>query len=165
MRLLFEHQDQIDQEASMAQMPFSPCDTSGGACTDRSVSMLRDIFGPVIDALVSGVDPNTVAASANVIATLMSFFNSGILVIGSLIVSYVAVMGITNTANDGEAMGKSWSSLWTPVRIVAGGAVLLPTASGYSFIQLVVLLRNAPEFEQKREPALVIVGRMEVHRP
>lgn len=125
----------------MAQMPFSPCDTaSGAACTDRSVSMLRDIFGPVIDALVQGTDPNTVAASANVIATMMSFFNSGILVIGSLIVSYVAVMGITNTANDGEAMGKSWSSLWTPVRIVAGGAVLLPTASGYSFIQLVVLL-------------------------
>lgn len=125
----------------MAQMPFSPCDTSAGAvCTDRSVSMLRDIFGPVVDALVSGVDPNTVAASSNVIATMMSFFNSGILVIGSLIVSYVAMMGITNTANDGEAMGKSWSSLWTPVRIVAGGAVLLPTASGYSFIQLVVLL-------------------------
>jgi conjugal transfer/type IV secretion protein DotA/TraY len=71
---------------------------------------------------------------------MMSFFNSGILVIGSLIVSYIAVMGITNTAADGEAMGKSWSSLWTPVRIVAGGAVLLPTASGYSFIQLVVLL-------------------------
>lgn len=125
----------------MAQMPFSPCDTaSGAACTDRSVSMLRDIFGPVIDALVQGTDPNTVAASANVIATMMSFFNSGILVIGSLIVSYIAVMGITNTAADGEAMGKSWSSLWTPVRIVAGGAVLLPTASGYSFIQLVVLL-------------------------
>lgn len=125
----------------MAQMPFSPCDTaSGAACTDRSVSMLRDIFGPVIDALVQGTDPNTVSASANVIATMMSFFNSGILVIGSLIVSYIAVMGITNTAADGEAMGKSWSSLWTPVRIVAGGAVLLPTASGYSFIQLVVLL-------------------------
>ncbi|MDH6160333.1 DotA/TraY family protein [Janthinobacterium sp. CG_23.4] len=125
----------------MAQMPFSPCDTSAGAaCTDRSVSMLHDIFGPVIDALVQGTDPNTVAASANVIATMMSFFNSGILVIGSLIVSYVALMGIANTANDGEAMGKSWSSLWTPVRIVAGGAVLLPTASGYSFIQLVVLL-------------------------
>jgi conjugal transfer/type IV secretion protein DotA/TraY len=125
----------------VAQMPFSPCDTaSGAACTDRSVSMLRDIFGPVIDALVQGTDPNTVSASANVIATMMSFFNSGILVIGSLIVSYIAVMGITNTAADGEAMGKSWSSLWTPVRIVAGGAVLLPTASGYSFIQLVVLL-------------------------
>lgn len=124
----------------MAQMPFSPCDTGAGACTDASVTMLRRIFGPVVDALVSGVDPNTVAASSNILATMFSFFNSGILVIGSLIVSYVALMGVTNTANDGEAMGKSWSSLWTPVRIVAGGAVLLPTASGFSFIQLVVML-------------------------
>ncbi len=123
----------------MASMPFSPCNPGAG-CTDASVSMLRSIFGPVIDSLVQGTDPNTVVASANVIATMMSFFNSGILVVGSLIVSYVAMMGVTNTANDGESMGKSWSSLWTPVRIVAGGAVLLPTASGYSFIQLVVLL-------------------------
>lgn len=123
----------------MAQMPFSPC-SDPTACTDQSVVMLGRIFGPVIDSLVKGTDPNTVEASANILATMFGFFNSGILIIGSLIVSYVAVMGVTNTANDGEAMGKSWSSLWTPVRIVAGGAVLLPTASGFSFIQLIVLM-------------------------
>ena len=102
--------------------------------------MLRSIFGPVIDALVTGADPDTVSAASNVIATMMGFFNSGILIVGTLIVSYVAVMGTLNTANDGEVMGRNWSSLWTPVRIVAGGAVLLPTASGFSFIQLVVLM-------------------------
>lgn len=123
----------------MAQMPFSPC-SDANACTDQSVEMLGRIFGPVIDALVKGTDPNAVQASANILATMFGFFNSGILIIGSLIVSYVAVMGVTNTANDGEAMGKNWSSLWTPVRIVAGGAVLLPTTSGFSFIQLIVLM-------------------------
>lgn len=120
-------------------MPFSPCDDAT-SCTDHSVDMLRSIFGPVIDALVTGADPDTVSAASNVIATMMSFFNSGILIVGTLIVSYVAAMGTINTANDGEAMGRNWSSLWTPVRIVAGGAVLLPTTSGYSFIQLVVLM-------------------------
>ncbi|HBP6601309.1 TPA: type IV secretion system protein DotA-like protein [Pseudomonas aeruginosa] len=122
-----------------AAMPFSPCDDAT-SCTDHSVDMLRSIFGPAIDALVTGADPDTVSAASNVIATMMSFFNSGILIVGTLIVSYVAAMGTINTANDGEAMGRNWSSLWTPVRIVAGGAVLLPTASGYSFIQLVVLM-------------------------
>nr|WP_205299904.1 DotA/TraY family protein [Pantoea sp. Tr-811] len=102
--------------------------------------MLTRIFGPVITSLVKGTDPNGVEASANILATMFGFFNSGILIIGSLIVSYVAVMGVLNTANDGEAMGKGWSSLWTPVRIVAGGAVLLPTTSGFSFIQLIVLM-------------------------
>ena len=123
----------------MAQMPFSPC-SDPSACTDQSVAMLDRIFGPVIYSLVNGTDPNKVEAGANILATMFGFFNSGILIIGSLIVSYVAVMGVTNTANDGEAMGKSWSSLWTPVRIVAGGAVLLPTTSGFSFIQLIVLM-------------------------
>lgn len=64
-------------------------------------------------------------------ASIFSVFNSGLLVVASLIVSYVAVMGVTNTANEGEAMGRNWSSLWTPVRIVSGGSVLLPTTSGY----------------------------------
>jgi conjugal transfer/type IV secretion protein DotA/TraY len=52
---------------------------------------------------------------ASLLATLFTVFNSGILVVGSIIVSYVAVMGAVNTANDGEAMGKAWSTVWTPV--------------------------------------------------
>ncbi|HHZ28484.1 MULTISPECIES: DotA/TraY family protein [Xanthomonas] len=98
--------------------------------------MLRHIFGGVIDRLVAGADPDTVTAATSILGSMFSVFNSGVLVVGTMIVSYVAVVGVINTANDGEAMGRNWSSLWTPVRIVAGGASLLPTASGFSFIQL-----------------------------
>lgn len=123
-------------------MPFTPCDMSGGGstCPDVSVGILQSIFGQVIDRLAVGADPETVTAASNLIASIMTIFNSGLLVIASLIVSYVAAMGVTNTASDGESMGKSWSSLWTPVRIIAGGAVLLPSASGYSFIQIIVMM-------------------------
>ena len=117
-------------------MPFSPCPDNGDPCTDQSVALLRSIFGPVIDRLAAGADPDTVSAAANILASMFSVFNSGVLVVGTLIVSYVAAVGVINTANDGEAMGRNWSSLWTPARIVAGGASLLPTASGFSFIQL-----------------------------
>ncbi|QZW14972.1 DotA/TraY family protein [Pseudomonas aeruginosa] len=120
-------------------MPFSPCDPSG-PCTDVSVGVLQWIFGPVIEKLTTGADPDTVDASVSVLASIFSVFNSGLLVVASLIVSYVAVMGVTQTASEGEAMGRNWSSLWTPVRIVAGGSVLLPTTSGYSFIQLIVMM-------------------------
>ena len=119
-------------------MPFTPCPSSG--CTDVSVGILEWIFGPVVSVLTQGGDPDTIDASASVIASILSVFNSGLLVVASLIVSYIAVMGVTNTANEGEAMGRNWSSLWTPVRVVAGGSVLLPTTSGYSFIQLVVMM-------------------------
>lgn len=123
-------------------MPFTPCDMSGGGstCPDVSVGILQSIFGQVIDRLAVGADPETVTAASNLIASIMTVFNSGLLVIASLIVSYIAAMGVTNTAADGESMGKSWSSLWTPVRIVAGGATLLPSASGYSFIQIIVMM-------------------------
>lgn len=89
----------------MAQMPFSP------SSDDVTVGILGHIFGPIIDVLVKGQDPNTVAAASNLLATLFTVFNSGILVVGSIIVSYVAVMGAVNTANDGEAMGKAWSTV------------------------------------------------------
>ncbi|SON87552.1 conserved membrane hypothetical protein [Xanthomonas phaseoli pv. phaseoli] len=122
-------------------MPFTPCpDAATGPCTDQSVTMLRHIFGPVIDQLTVGADPDQISAAASLLGSMFSVLNSGVLIVGSLIVSYVAAMGVLNTANDGEAMGRNWSSLWTPVRIVSGGAVLLPTASGYSFIQLIVMM-------------------------
>jgi conjugal transfer/type IV secretion protein DotA/TraY len=104
------------------------------------VGILRRIFGPVIDALASGADPNTVSQAASTLGSMFSVFNSGLLAVAALIVSFIAVMGVVNTAQDGEAMGKSWSSVWTPVRVVAGAGFLLPSASGFSFIQHVVLM-------------------------
>jgi len=123
----------------MAQMPFTPCTPdAAGNCDDRSVQMLTSIFGDVITKLTQGVDPGQVQ-SLSILSEMFRVFNSGILVVAALIVGYVAVMGVANTANDGEAFGQQWSTAMTPARIVAGGAVLLPTTSGYSFIQIIVL--------------------------
>lgn len=123
----------------MPAMPFSPC-PPGGSCPDVSVGILRRIFGPVIDALTSGVDPNSVSQTASTLGAMLSVFNSGVLVVGSLVISYVAVMGAINTANDGEAMGKTWSTVWTPVRVVAGAGFLMSSTSGFAFIQHILLM-------------------------
>lgn len=120
-------------------MPFTPCDPTSASCDDVSVQILTQVFGPVITQLTMGADPNAVSATANVLASMFAVFNSGILAIGAIIVSYVAAVGTINTASDGEALGKSWSSVFTPLRIVSGAAVLLPSASGFSFIQIIVL--------------------------
>jgi len=132
-------------------MPFSPCATdaavsaatgTSGSCPDVSVNILQSIFGDVITNLALGKDTSSITAAGgtSVIASMMAYFNSGVLTVAALIVSFVAVVGVINTANDGEAFGKNWSSLWTPMRIVSGAAVLLPTSSGYSFIQLFVMM-------------------------
>lgn len=57
----------------MPSMPFTP------PADDVSVGMLKKVFGPVVDVLISGADPNTVSAASSLIATLFGYFNSGIL--------------------------------------------------------------------------------------
>ena len=122
-------------------MPFSPCDVeSTGQCNDQSVDILRQIFGPVIDRLVSGADASNIDASSNILSAVLSIFNQGSFIVLSLIISYTLLMGVANTANDGEALGKNWSTVWTPVRLVSFSGMLLPTTSGYSFIQFLVLM-------------------------
>jgi conjugal transfer/type IV secretion protein DotA/TraY len=100
--------------------------------------MLTDIFGPVITTLTQGGDPNSQQISASIIATMFNSFNTGILAVAGIIVGYVALMGVANTANDGEAFGKAWSTWWTPARIIYGGGAMLPTTSGYSIGQIIV---------------------------
>ena len=122
-------------------MPFTPCDpdAAGGSCSDVSVGILTKIFGDAIPHLATGGDPSALTPAASVMASMMMFFNSGILTVAGAIISYIAVVGVVNTANDGESFGKNWSSVWTPIRVVTGGAALIPAASGYSYIQIVVM--------------------------
>ncbi len=47
--------------------------------------------------------------------------------------------GNLNTANEGEFLGKKWSSIWIPVRSSIGIFLLLPRASGYSTIQVLMM--------------------------
>lgn len=120
-------------------MPFSPC-TDAAKCDDKSVQILTHVFGDVIQRLVGEESLEGVAASSNIIASMFSSFNSGVLIVGAIIITYITIIGMVNTANDGEALGMKWSSMWTPIRIIYGAGSLLPTSSGYSFIQLFIFV-------------------------
>lgn len=122
-------------------MPFSPCSSSAtGECQDTSVNTLKQIFGPIIDKLITGSDPNTVSSTGNIAAAMFSTFNSAVLIVACLIITGALIFGVTNTANDGEAMGKNWSTMWTSTRMVTFGGMLVPTSSGYCYLQTVVLM-------------------------
>ena len=60
-------------------------------------------------------------------------------VLGIIILLYTLVISTVNTAQEGELMGRKWSSIWIPMRSVMGTGLLVPTASGYSLIQILVL--------------------------
>lgn len=120
-------------------IPLSPCPTDGSACSDASVSILGQVFGPVVQKLATGDVAGDVSAATNTLASMMSVFNSGVMIVSGFLVSAIIFGSVMQTANDGEVMGKAWSTPNTIMRIVAGGGALLPTASGYSILQMIVL--------------------------
>lgn len=79
----------------------------------------------------SGSDP---------LLSLFETFNTGVLVIGGILVFYTIIAGTLSTAHDGEMLGKRWSSLWIPIRTTLGAAAILPSIKGsYCLIQAVVM--------------------------
>lgn len=114
--------------------PFTPSPDDG------AIAILRTVLGKVMDGLVAGTPQMAGNETANMLGEAFRFFNSGVLFFGTIILFYVTVFGVLNTANDGEALGKKWSTFYTPLRTIGSAAALIPTASGYAGIQIMLLM-------------------------
>ena len=95
---------------------FTPPDS------DLSFQYLNDMFGQVDNVLIGG--------DSRLLGTLFGVFNSAILVLGGIIVLYTFFIGTLRTAHEGETLGREWSSIWIPLRTVAGISLLIPKSSG-----------------------------------
>ncbi len=98
---------------------------------DQSVIYLGYIFG-VVGNLIHGT-------GSQIMGHMFAQFNSAVLALGGLIVTYTTVLGIANTAHEGEFLGKKYSSFFIPFRTVLGIMLIVPTASGYSWIQIIAM--------------------------
>jgi conjugal transfer/type IV secretion protein DotA/TraY len=112
---------------------------------DTSVDFLSQIFGPVIDGMRNAAgagDTQSLGANGNgqtVVGAIMSTFNLAVLMLSMLFVGWTTVKGTVDSAHDGELLGKKMSSVWVPLRTVAGTGLVLPLGSGFSLLQLGVL--------------------------
>lgn len=104
--------------------------------TDKSVEYLRYIFGSVVDIIIGGTGP---ASPDSVIGALSEILNTGMLVFTGLIVGYVFLTGVLNSAHEGNPLGKMYSTMWIPMRMVLALALVLPFAGGYSTMQIGVI--------------------------
>ena len=118
----------------MSATPYTP------GAGDISIEMLREVFGKTIDGIVGGNTAGAESAAANMLGAAFGFFNGGVLFFGAIILTWVTVFGITNTANDGQVLGKKWSTFYTPLRTFVASAALIPSTSGYSLVQIVILM-------------------------
>ena len=98
--------------------------------TDMSLYYLGILFGSVNDVLIGG--------SNAVVGQMFYVFNTGIITFTALLIFYTLTLSVVNTAQDGNAMGQKVST-WIVLRIVTGMSLLVPSYSGYSAIQVLVM--------------------------
>ena len=114
------------------------------ASDDKSLQYLAQVFGylngiiPIPTTGTSAPQPLPSGMSITLLGTMFKVFNSVILSVGALIVVYVTVIGVMQTAHEGEFM-KKFNGLWMPMRIVLGIGAMFPTGSGYSGIQIIMM--------------------------
>lgn len=103
---------------------------------DQSLYYLSQIFGSM-----NGIIPTPTGSggSISLLGTMFQTFNTVVLAVGALVVVYTTVVGVIMTAHEGEFMGKKWNNPWIPIRMVLGIACLVPSGSGYSGIQIIMM--------------------------
>ncbi len=103
---------------------------------DQSVALLSKIFGMVGVSTEHYVLPGT---QMGLMGTMFNSFNNVMLVLNTIVVGYAAIFGMISSAHEGEFLGKKFNSIWVPVRATAGIALLIPTASGYCVLQIIMM--------------------------
>jgi hypothetical protein len=101
------------------------------APNDQSIYYLTQLFG-----FMGNVLPST---SATLLGAMFKTLNTTALVLGSIMVVNTTVVGLLKTAQEGEFLGKQWSSMWVPFRMLLGIASLFPTSTGYSMLQVAMM--------------------------
>ena len=96
----------------------------------NSANLLNMIFGPLFPAEAGSVNSTT-------FSVLVGQFNVAVLVIGGLMFAWSLTAGVLQSAHEGEVLGRRWSSLWAPLRVVFAVALLIPVPGlgGYNAIQ------------------------------
>jgi conjugal transfer/type IV secretion protein DotA/TraY len=121
-------QSYSQQTITSAAMGASDPDLSG-------IGMLRKVFGSVVDNPLSP----SARSGETALGSVFGVINMSLLAIGSIFLSYNVVVGIAQTAQDGEFIGKRFSSMWVPIRLGAGVVSLVPVYHGWAICQLLML--------------------------
>jgi len=99
-----------------------------------------DLFtSPFTDSIAQKVGLPLFAPETSPFSTIILIFNSATLLIAGLILAYTMVYATASTAHDGELLGKKWSTMFLPVRVLTAVIFMMPMGGGgFSVIQQVV---------------------------
>ena len=101
--------------------------------TDVSLKLLTNIFGAI-----PGIS-QLVANKQTVVSVLFYAFNWGLFGISGIFLCYTTIKLITDMSLEGGQMKGNISSMWTVLRAVCGVGLLIPTSSGYSTANTLIM--------------------------
>lgn len=104
--------------------------------TDLSASLLDTMFGSGWENIITG-QGNTI--SNGMVFPILEGFNTVALLGISILFVWIVSMGVVGTAHEGKALGKRYSTLWTPVRGAFSVSMLAPIVKGMSMFQVGML--------------------------
>ncbi len=70
---------------------------------------------------------------------LFAFYSYGMLLVATLIIVYLVVAIVLETAESGVPFGQRFNKAWAPVRLILFFGLLLPTSSGINMAQYILL--------------------------
>lgn len=94
--------------------------------TDLAHKSLVRLFGGFIFKPFGGAPDN----GATVLAKVLGYTNVIAMILGVIIMAYVILAGALNTAASGEMLGRSWSSVWLPLRTSLAFGMIVPATNG-----------------------------------
>ncbi len=101
------------------------------------IGMLRQLFGSIVD---NPLNPSaSTGAGETALGQVFGVINMALLAVGSFWLTYNIGSGVAQTAQDGEFLGKRFSSLWVPIRLAGGVVSLVPVFKGWALCQLIIL--------------------------
>lgn len=113
--------------------PQTLIDASGGA-NDYSVQILSYVFGTPLSGV--GITGAPAGPGAVFFDQFFLTLNSALFGLGVLWFAYSVMSATVHTANEGQFLGKRYSSFWFTIRGVIGFSSLVPVFNGWSLIQL-----------------------------
>lgn len=109
----------------------------GGEGGVSAQMMLKMIFGDVAQnplAALTSLDAGNTALSV-----IFMYINIGLLTLGSIYLTYKTLAAVTQTAHDGDFIGKAFHTVWVPIRVTTGILTLVPIAGGWNALQVIML--------------------------
>jgi conjugal transfer/type IV secretion protein DotA/TraY len=109
----------------------------GGAAGVSAEMMLKMIFGDIAGDPLSML--TSLDSGGTVLSLIFMYINVGLLTLGSVYLTYKTLAAVTQTAHDGDFIGKAFHTVWVPIRVTTGVLSLVPIAGGWNALQVVML--------------------------